>query len=207
MLKVLDLFGEGFRGIVGINSHFCLKDGLAVVIELVDVMDGDPAFLFACCNDCFVHMASIHSFSAIFWEEGRVDIDDPVGIRLHQPRWNFPQKARQHDEVDSEFPEFGDVGVAAEELFFFDQQDGEAGCRGDMEYAGVRVIADDELDRYGRMIPEMVNDPGGIGTRSGRKNGELIHGPKTTAGRMKQGLNFSLRGDDNTMTEGQRDLS
>jgi hypothetical protein len=194
MLKVLDLFGEGFGGIVGIDGHFCLKDGLAVVIKIVNEMDGDPAFLFACCDDRFVYMPAVHSFSAIFGEEGRVDINDPVGISLHQPGGDLPQKARQHDEVDLVFLKFGEVGVPAEELFLFDQQDRDAGCRGDVEYAGVGVIADDKMDGYERVIPEMVNDPGGVGTCSGRKNGELIHEPKTTAGRMKQRPKFSDAG-------------
>jgi len=181
MLKVLDLFGEGFRGIVRIDDHFCLKDGPAVVIELVDEMDGDPAFFFACRDDCFVNMPAVHSFSAVFGEEGRVDVDDPLRISLYQPGGDLPQKTRQHDEVDPGFLKFGEIGVAAEELFFFDQQDGDAGCRCDIEYAGVRVIADDQMDGYRRVIPEMVDDPRGIGTCSGRKNGEFIHGPKTTA--------------------------
>ncbi len=66
MFEVLDFFSQGFGGVVRAHQDFSLKDSLAVVIKLVDVMDGDPAFFFTCCDDRFVNVASIHPFAAIF---------------------------------------------------------------------------------------------------------------------------------------------
>jgi hypothetical protein len=57
------------------------------------------------------------------------------------------------------------------------------------------------------MVAEVFDDAGGIGAGARRKNSEFFHGPKTTAGRTNNALNFAREVNDNTMTEGQRDLS
>lgn len=121
VFKELDFFGQGFRGIVRFHYYFCLKDGLAVVVEFVDVVDSDPAFFFSRRDDCFVDMPAIHPFTTVSGQEGGVDIDDPVPIGLNEFCRYFPQKTSQHEEIDATGAEFGDVGRTAEKGFFFDQ--------------------------------------------------------------------------------------
>lgn len=153
-----------------------------MVIELVYIMDGDPTFFFAGRDHRFVDMMAVHPFSTVFGEERRVDIDDPMSISLDKFGGDLPQKTRQYDEVNAPGLKLRDIGGATEELLLFDQQDRDAGFGGDVQYAGMGVIADDQLDGYRRVPLEISDNPGGVGTRSGGKDRELIHGPKTTAG-------------------------
>jgi len=95
-----------------------------------------------------------------------VSVDDPVPVGLYQHGRDFPQKPRQHDEVDTTGLQIRDIGRAAEKLFLLDQQDGDVcRCR-NIQYARVGIIADDKMDRDSGVIPEMGDDPGGIGTCS-----------------------------------------
>jgi hypothetical protein len=203
----LDLFGKRFRGIVGIDRHSYLEDGLPVVIVFIDIMDGDPALFIFCRDDGFMDMSSIHSFSAVARQERGVDVDNPVPVGLHQFWRDLPQKSRQHDEIDFPGLQFRDIGRTAEELLFFDQQDGDIRGVGNIQYARVGVITDDKPDRDSGVVPEVFDDPGSVGTSSRRKNSEFFHGPKTTAAGVNMGLNFACQVNDNPMTEGQRDLS
>ncbi len=93
-----------------------------------------------------------------------MDIDDPVLVGFDEGQRDFPQKSRQYQEVDLLFLEFGDIGIAPEELFFFDQQVRNVILFGDVEYARVRVVANDQADADGGVIPEVFDYTGGIGT-------------------------------------------
>ena len=146
MLQELNLSGERFRGIFRIDGHVCLKNNLAMVVELVHIMDSNPAFFFAGRDHCFVDMMAVHTFSTVFGEQGRMDIDDPVAISLDEPDRDLPQETRQHDEVDAPGLKLRDIGGTAEELLLFDQQDGDAGCGGDIQYAGMGVITDNQVN-------------------------------------------------------------
>jgi hypothetical protein len=194
VLKGLDLSGERFRRILRINGHFCVKNNLAVVVELVHMMDGDPTFGFAGRDHRFVDMMAVHPFSTIFGEQGRMDIDDPMSISLDEFDGDLPQKTRQHDEVNAPGLKLRDIGGTAEELLLFDQQGGDAGCSGDVQYAGMGVIANDQLDGYRRVPLEVSDDPGGVGTRSGGKDREFIHRAQNYGRPNEPGLNFSIPG-------------
>lgn len=185
MLEVLDFFGEAFGGVAGLDGDLFLEDGLAVIEELVDIMDGDAAFGVTRRNNRFMDMAAIHSLPAVFGQQGGMDIDDPAGECLHQRRRNLPQKPRQHKKIDPLCPELGEVGGAAEEIVFFNKEDGDLFSFGDVQYARIRVIANDEADNDRRVLAEVIDDAGGVRAGARRKNSEFFHGPKLRMSRGK----------------------
>ena len=194
VLEGLDLSGERFRRVLRFNGHFCVKNDLPMVVELVNIMDADPAFLFAGCDHRFMDMMAVHPFATIFGEQGRMDIDDPMSISLDEFGGDLPQKTRQHDEVNAPGLKLRYIGGPAEEFFLFDQQDRDAGCGGDVQYAGMGVIANDQLDGYRCMPLEISDDPVGVGTRSGGKDREFIHRAQNYGRPNEPGLNFSIPG-------------
>ena len=68
--------GKVVGGVCREHRAFGLKDDSALVVVIIDIMNGDAAFLFAGCNNGFVHMVSVHAFTAIGREKGRMDVDE-----------------------------------------------------------------------------------------------------------------------------------
>ena len=70
--------GKVVGGVCREHRAFGLKDDSALVVVIIDIMNGDAAFLFAGCNNGLVYMVTVHTFTAVGREKGRMDIDDPV---------------------------------------------------------------------------------------------------------------------------------
>jgi len=50
------------------------------------------------------------------------------------------------------------IGITPEKRFFFDDQGGDALFFRDPEYTGLRLIAGDQADLHGGIVPEKIND-------------------------------------------------
>lgn len=92
MFQLLHPFGKGVGGIAGQYRAMRLKNGGAMVIQLIYIMYSDTAFLFSVADHGFMHMTAIHTLAAIVGQKGRVDIDDAVRVGPDQGRGIFQRK-------------------------------------------------------------------------------------------------------------------
>ena len=99
VFQFMDAGSEGVGGVVGEDGAGCLEDDVTGVVAVVDIMDGDAAFLFAGSKDSFVDMMPVHAFAAISGEQGGMDVDYAVGIGCRDTRGNEPEKAGEDNEV------------------------------------------------------------------------------------------------------------
>jgi hypothetical protein len=80
----------------------------------------------------------------------------------------FPQKPRQHDKVDTTGLQIRGHRPSRGKIVPFGSTG--RGCLPLPRQYSIRpragIIADDKMDRYSGVIPEMGDDPGGIGTCS-----------------------------------------
>lgn len=66
--------GESFGSVVWKYGASTLKDDVAFVVSFADVVNRAAGLFFAIFKDGFMNMASVHTFSAIRREKGRVNI-------------------------------------------------------------------------------------------------------------------------------------
>lgn len=78
----MDTLGEGVGRIIGQHWTGSLTQDLAVVVLLIDKVDGDTTFLLSGCYHGFVYMMAVHALTTIFGQESGMDIDDPIGESL-----------------------------------------------------------------------------------------------------------------------------
>ena len=89
--------------VVVVEQAAGLEQGGTLVIILVDDMDGDARYRLVVGDDGFVYMMSIHAFSAIMRQQGRVDIDDAVGESFEEVGRHEEKESRQDDIVNMAF--------------------------------------------------------------------------------------------------------
>lgn len=146
MLEGLHFFGEGIGRIVWRDGAAFLEDDAAIVVFFVDEMDGDAAFGIAGGQYGFVHEMAVHAFAAIVGQEGGVYINNTSFESLHEIGGHFPKETGKHHEVYLLFLQQFNVGIAAEELFFIDQDGGDMFFLRYFEDAGFRFVGYDEGD-------------------------------------------------------------
>lgn len=125
-------------------------------------MDGDTRFFFASSLNRFVNEMAIHTFSAVFREEGRVYIDDLIWEGLDQANGYFPEKSGQYDEIRLVRSQNIGIPIPSEKKFFFDDEGRNMFVCGDVQYAGLRFIGDDEYDTHGRVVSKKIDDVLGV---------------------------------------------
>ena len=171
----LHFSGQGIGTIAGFDLDARLENGLTVVILLVYIMDRDPRLPIRSGDDRFVHKPAVHALATMFWQQGRMDIDDPSGIGFDQRLRYLPKEPRQDDIIDLFFPQLRNIGRTPEKGFLFDQH-----CRypllgSNAQHPCTRFVADDKTDFYNRMIAEAIDDIFGVRTRSRSEDRELCH--------------------------------
>lgn len=90
IFEALHFPGQGPGVVTGLDGHTGLEDRFPMVILFIYVMDRDPRFLVRCGDDRFVHKTAVHTLAAVFGQQGRVNIDDPAGIRFYQRFGDLP---------------------------------------------------------------------------------------------------------------------
>lgn len=90
MFKLVDFMGDGFRRVIRRDRGHCLKDMGAMVIFFIYLVDGDARLGIAGSFDGLVHVHTVHAFTAIFRQQGRVDIDDLVRESGYEGRGDLP---------------------------------------------------------------------------------------------------------------------
>lgn len=105
-------FGQGFGAVVGENGAMGLEQVVAVVVMFIDPVNGDAGFGFPGGQYGCVDVNSVHALSTIFGQEGRMDVQDSIGVGLNQGIGYFPQKSGQDKSVNLSRLEFGEVSVS-----------------------------------------------------------------------------------------------
>ena len=90
MLQRMNFFCERISRIIFINIAGSLEDDLPMIIYLIHVMNTDAAFFFFIADHGLMYKMSIHAASAIFWQEGGMNIDDLFGISFNEFSGNHP---------------------------------------------------------------------------------------------------------------------
>ena len=76
LFEGVNLGFDGRHIVGGEHGNAGLKNNLAGVKLFVDVVDRNAGFGVAISLYSFVNMVPIHSFSAVEWQEGRMNVDD-----------------------------------------------------------------------------------------------------------------------------------
>ena len=72
------------------ESDLRLEDSSSAIVTFIDVMYCDARELFLSGNHSFMNMLAIESFSAIFWQQSWVNVDDLVWKRIDEMFWKKP---------------------------------------------------------------------------------------------------------------------
>ena len=90
VFKLVNFLCNGFRCVIGRNGGHRLKDMGAMVIFFINLVDGDARLGIAGSFDGLVHVHTVHAFTAIFWQQGWVDIDDLFRESGYEGRGDLP---------------------------------------------------------------------------------------------------------------------
>ncbi len=117
VFELEDALGECFDCVVGIDGAVGLKYNVAVVVVFIDAVDGDARFRFTGGQYGLVYPDAVHALSAELGQQGRVNVQDLVGVCLYK-RWRqLPQKSGQDQPRYLFFPENGQVSISLLKAF------------------------------------------------------------------------------------------
>jgi hypothetical protein len=87
---------RGFYGLGGEagDRHLHLVENGALVIFLIDEVDGETGFGGAALDDGFVDAAAVHALSAKSGKQRWMAIQDALGIGRHHRRGHFSEVTR-----------------------------------------------------------------------------------------------------------------
>lgn len=94
--RSLEVFRFPGRG----NRQFFLKNDLALVIDFIDIVDGDTGMHLPGGYYSPVDLHAIHPFAAKFGQQGRMNIENAFGELLYHFVRQVFEISRQHDEFD-----------------------------------------------------------------------------------------------------------
>lgn len=177
VLQHMNFLGQRSRGIAFQQWAAGLEDDIAVVIQLIHIMNGNAAFFFAGGYHRFVHKMTVHALAAVFGQQRWVNIDDLARVGGYQAAGQFPQKTSQYNKVDATVSQVSRIRIAPEKWLFFYHQYRDARLSGDSYYAGTRLIAYHQGAFDLVAGTEVLNNPLRIGAGTGSKDGQLNHAP------------------------------
>ena len=96
---------QAFGSVIRPHRATGLENNIAFIILFIHIMYADARFPFTGIGHRFVNLYAVHSFSAVFGKQGRVDIDDPARIHSKQGRGDQPEKAGKDNECNIMFDE------------------------------------------------------------------------------------------------------
>ena len=95
----VDALGKAVGSIIRQYGAGGLEEVGAGVVDGVNQMDCDAGNRFPSLQDCLVHVLSVHSFAAEFWEQGGVNVYDAARIGGYKSFGNFKEVTGQNDVV------------------------------------------------------------------------------------------------------------
>ena len=143
MFQQVNFLCQRIGGISGFYRATGLENNIAVVVQLVHIMNGDTALGVAIGQYRFVYALAVHAFAAVFGQQGGVYINNSIRVSADEGGGHFPEKTRQHDKPDIPSPELGHIGIAPEKPFFFDDQGRDSFLGGYLQNACSGLITND----------------------------------------------------------------
>ena len=90
-----------FFGVVErFDFYFGLEDSCALVVVGVNFMYGDARFLLVRLNNSLVNLVAVHSLAAVFWQQRRVDVQNPAFVFVNNADWQQHKESGQNYPVD-----------------------------------------------------------------------------------------------------------
>src|SRR6218665_284433 len=181
MFQVVYFIGYVFGGIVGLNRCFFLQNNFSFVVCFIHPMNGDACFFFPGGFHGFMYAVAVHSPAAVFWQQGRVNID-----RLRkfpkQLRANKPKKSRQDNVRD--FFLLQNIRQSFAVQFFVKRQRRDVVMLGSLQHIGRGIIRGNERDLNFFMIFKMTDNGFRIGSVSRSKYCQTFHAAKVRINRV-----------------------
>lgn len=76
--------------IIGQHRACSLKNGVAMVILLIHIVNSNATMFFFIVNYGLVHMVAVHTLASILWQQGRMNINDALRESPDKCLWNLP---------------------------------------------------------------------------------------------------------------------
>ena len=99
MLHLQHARGERGGGVLFVDGHGLLQDHGARVELVVHEVDRGAGELGAVGEDGAVHALAVHPGTAKGGQQAGVDVQDPVGVRLHDRARDLSEVPRQRDDI------------------------------------------------------------------------------------------------------------
>lgn len=147
-----------------------------MVVVFIDSVDGDAGLGFLGKEDGGVDVDSVHALSAELRQQGRVNVQDPVGKGLNEGGGDFPEKPGQDESVDLSGLEFGEVGISVLEAFPIQQNRRNIMIFSYLIHPCLISVAGDQGDLDLGMALKIGQDGGCVGASAGGEDGQADHG-------------------------------
>lgn len=142
---------QRFGRIVRIDCNPFLQHDRSCIVFVCDKMNRRPGFLLAGGDDGFVNMMTVHSLSSEFWQEGRMDIHDPIPVPAYDSRIQFFHVSGEHDQIDmircERRENFTDELIVCRKVFLTEMHCGNLHGPRQRQCARIRIITDDDDNR------------------------------------------------------------
>lgn len=102
LLQNMDFCRHRVGCFVVVQGDFGLENNLTAVVKFIHIVDCNAGIWLLCSNDGFVDMFAIKAFPAVFWQKGRVYVDDFLRKCLHKAFWNLKQKTCKDNQIQIE---------------------------------------------------------------------------------------------------------
>ena len=101
-----------------------------------------------------------------------------ITVSIDEGTGDFPEKACQHDQINTRSLQFIRVGIAPEEFFLVDQQGRDFLSLRDVECASPWFVANDERNPGHIRMTKMIDDLLSVGAGTGSENTDFFHATK-----------------------------
>ena len=90
IFEFMNLRCEAVGGLSFFKSDLCLEDDCSAVVTFIHIMNCDARNFFFSSDDCFVNVFAVKSFAALFWQQGRMNVDDFIWESIDEMLWKKP---------------------------------------------------------------------------------------------------------------------
>ena len=94
----MDFLRHFFGVVERVDFYFGLEDSCALVVVGVYCMYGDARLFLVRLNNGLVNLVAVHSLAAVFWQQRRVDVQNPAFVLVDNA------DGQQHEESGQNYP-------------------------------------------------------------------------------------------------------
>lgn len=167
----MDACGQFIRAVFCLYVAPRLKDDIAFIVVLINIVNSDSRFLFFMSNNGFVYVVAIHALATKGRQQRRMDIDDAPRECMDERRWHLPHKSREDNQgglvVCQLLHEKGFM-----ECLLVDDQEWDVFSLRNIDHARLRIICDDERNSGPAICLEIIYNSIGISAGAGSEYDE-----------------------------------